>query len=249
MGLWEKGMELLYPSNIYCMYCGSIIDSSRPYALCDHCAKAFHWTEGKTCEKCGKILSADYRHSLCYDCRELDHAFDKGYTCVQYGLYERALLMDYKYNGKGYIGRKLGDILYDRMMQEEEEPDFIVPVPMHRKKEQKRGYNQAAVMARQLAGRWGIPYVPKLLERVKKTAPMRGLGAFERYDNLRGAIAVSEKWADRILGKRFLLVDDIYTTGSTMDACSEALREKGADRICVLSFACGANIPPKKEFE
>ena len=84
---------------------------------------------------------------------------------------------------------------------------------------------------------------------MKKTAPMRGLGAFERYDNLRGAIAVSEKWADRILGKRFLLVDDIYTTGSTMDACSEALREKGADRICVLSFACGANIPPKKEFE
>lgn len=249
MGLWEKGMELLYPSNIYCMCCGSIIDSSRPYALCDHCAEIFHWAGEKTCRKCGKILSEDYRHSLCYDCRELDHAFDKGYTCVQYGLHERALLMDYKYNGKGYIGRKLGDILFDRMMQEEEQPDLIVPVPMHRKKEQKRGYNQAAVMAQQLARRWKIPYAPKLLVRVRETAPMRGLGAFERYDNLRGAIAVSKKAADCIRGKQILLVDDIYTTGSTMDVCSEALRQKGADRICILSFACGANIPPKKEFE
>ena len=98
MGVFEKGfekaMEWIYPSNIYCISCGSIIDNSRDYALCDSCMQRFHWLGEKTCQKCGKILSPDYRNPLCWDCRTFDHEFDRGFTCVQYGLYERGLLMD-----------------------------------------------------------------------------------------------------------------------------------------------------------
>lgn len=243
---FEKAMEWIYPSNIYCISCGSIIDNSRDYALCDSCMQRFHWLGEKTCQKCGKILSPDYRNPLCWDCRTFDHEFDRGFTCVQYGLYERGLLMDYKYRGKAYIGRKLGDVLYDRMSLEEETFDLLVPVPMHRKKQARRGYNQADIMARRMSRRSGIPCAPGLLQRRRETLPMKGLGPFERYENLRGSFSVSPQNHYPIEGKRILLIDDIYTTGSTADACSLALREAGAGRVCVVSFACGANIPPKQ---
>lgn len=246
MGIIEKGLELLYPSNIYCISCGSIIDKTRPYALCDECVRKLHWLGQKTCAKCGKILQESYRHDLCWDCRTYGHEFDKGYTCVQYGLYERGILLDYKYRKKSYIGRKLGDILYERILLEEQSFDLVVPVPMHDKKQAQRGFNQAAVMAARLAQRMGIPCAAGLLMRCRQTLPMKGLGAFERQQNLEGAFAVAPQNRYKIDGRKILLVDDIYTTGSTMDGCSKALREKGAGEIHILSFACGANAAPKQ---
>lgn len=242
----EKGLEALYPSNIYCISCGSIIDKTRDYALCDACMETFHWLGQKTCGKCGKILPEDYRHELCYDCRTFGHDFDRGFTCVQYGLYERGVLMDYKYKGKSYIGRKLGDILYDRMSLEAADFDLVVPVPMYRKKQNQRGYNQAAVMARRFAQRRQKPCAAELLQRTRKTPPMKGLGAFERHENLKGAIAVSRDNPYSLEGRRILLIDDIYTTGSTLDECSRVLREAGASRVYVLTFACGTNRKPRQ---
>lgn len=245
MGIIEKALEVIYPSNIYCISCGSMIDSSRDYSLCDTCMKQFHWMGEKTCAKCGKILADDYMNELCYDCRTFTHDFDKGFTCVQYGLLERGVLMDYKYRGRAYIGRKLGDVLYDRMELEDIDYDMIVPVPMHVKRQKSRGYNQARIMASRLAERKGIPCVPDLLERTRETTAMKGLGSFERHENLKNVFAVSGKNHYTVSGKNFLVVDDIYTTGSTLDGCSRALKRAGADRVYVVTFACGANIPPK----
>lgn len=244
MGFLEKIIEGIFPSNIYCISCGSMIDSSRDYALCDSCMERFHWVGMKTCGKCGKILQDNYRHQLCYDCRQFERSFDRGFTCVQYGLLERGVIMDYKYKGKSYIGKKLGDIMYDRMAVEELEIDLIVPVPMYRRNLDRRGYNQAQVMAKQLADRRGMICADNLLERIRKTLPMKGLGSMERYENLKNAFAVSPKSHYTVSGKTVLLVDDIFTTGSTLDACSRVLKEAGAGKIYVLTFACGVNAPP-----
>lgn len=241
----EKLLEVIYPSGLYCISCGSMIDDSRDYALCDECMTRFHWVGEKTCEKCGKILADDYRHKLCWDCRQFDHVFDRGFTCVQYGLLERGVLMDYKYKGKSYIGRKLGDILYDRMAVEAVEYDMIVPVPIHPKRQAVRGYNQAQIMAASMAKKAEVPCVSELLVRKRETAAMKGLGSFDRYENLENAFAVSPKNHYTIAGRSILLVDDIYTTGSTLDACSKVLKDAGAASVYVLTFACGANIPPR----
>lgn len=240
----EKSLDLLYPPDIYCISCGSMIDGTRDYALCDSCMEKLHWLGNRTCEKCGKILEEHYKGRICYDCSAFEHDFDRGFTCVQYGLYERGILMDYKYKGKSYIGKKLGDILYDRMSLEEAEYDLIVPVPIHRKKQNQRGYNQAAVMARRFARRCGKPCASELLKRTRQTAPMKGLGAFERHENLRGALKVSASNGYKIEGSHILLIDDIYTTGSTLDECSRVLRRAGAEKIYALTFACGPNIRP-----
>ena len=235
-------LELIFPSNIYCISCRSIIDKSRVYSLCDDCVRAFHWANGRTCEKCGKVIQEDYPHGVCADCRENSHYFEKGYTCLQYGLYERELLLSFKYGGKTYIGDKIAGAMADRIKGEDFEADLIIPVPMHGEKKKKRGYNQAEIIARRLAFKLRLDYSGKLLLRTGNTAAMSRLAPEERRINIENAFAVAEGADSQIKGKKVLLVDDIYTTGSTADGCARALLSAGALEVRFISFAAGANL-------
>lgn len=238
----EGFLDLIYPSNIYCISCGNIIDDSRPYSLCDACVRTLKWANGRTCRLCGKILQEDYAPDLCTDCEEAGHVFEKGFTCVEYGSAERELIHQFKYKDKAYLGRKLAEIMYDRIQPEGLKPDLILPVPMFRRKERKRGYNQAAVLAANLAKHMGLPCERKLLVRVVETEAMSRLGALGRRRNIREVFSVPQGKAERLAEKTVLLVDDIYTTGSTADACTAALLEAGAARVFVFTFASGANL-------
>ncbi len=99
----------------------------------------------------------DYGPDLCTDCAEVEHVFERGFTCVEYGAAERELIHRFKYKEQAYLGRKMAEIMYDRIIAEELEADLILPVPMFRRKERQRGYNQAAVLAANLAKHMGIP--------------------------------------------------------------------------------------------
>ena len=164
--------EAVFPSNIYCLCCGSMIDRTRPYSLCDECIRKFHWIVGPACECCGKALperleAADSggvrRPRLCYNCMNESPLYTKGFSCLTYGLHERELMMDLKYAGRGYIARKCGDMMFDRIEVEidggifsrgHSPIDIIVPVPIDEDRLRERGYNQSAFMARQLVRRW-----------------------------------------------------------------------------------------------
>ena len=244
MGRLEYFWEFVFPSNIYCICCGSVIDRSRPYALCDKCVQKFHWMGKKTCTKCGKILEDEYAHDDCVDCRDMSHQFVKGFTCARYGLYERVMMMDYKYHDKAWIGRKIGDILADRMQIEGFRPDLVVPVPIHKNREEKRGYNQAELMAKQYASLSQLQLQTRILFRSKDTLPMRNLGTTQRIANVCDAFSI-RKGSEAILsGKIILLIDDIYTTGSTVDSCTKTLLEGGAKEVWLLTFAAGSNVIP-----
>jgi len=234
-------LELLFPSNIYCVSCRSIIDKTRPYALCDECMASFRWANDKTCEKCGKILQENYVHDTCIDCRETDHEFTKGYTCVQYGVKERELLLAFKYGGQSFIGEKIAEVMADRILPECLEIDLLIPVPMFKAKEKKRGYNQAGVIAKCLSKKLELPCLEGVLLRTENTPAMSGLTSFERRINMENAFCLSQGVADEVKGKRILLVDDIYTTGSTVSACAKVLMNQGACEVRVITFAAGAN--------
>lgn len=251
----ERIADLLFPQDIYCLCCGSVTDSSRRYQLCDGCVTKFGWIGEDTCEVCGKPLSEmNKRRGLCYDCLRRGHIFDKGYTCSQYGLYERALVMDLKYRGKSYIARALGRIMADRIEAEcgEDMPgwDIVTWVPVHRKRLAERGYDQAELMAgffvkslaelKGGAGAGGIPQLAGVLERAQQTAPMKDLSVAERMENVKGAFSVRRR--ARVEGKSILVIDDIYTTGATLDACAGALKEGGAARVEVMTFASGGDF-------
>ncbi|NLD18939.1 MAG: ComF family protein [Clostridiales bacterium] len=247
-GIWERAIkvvdEALFPSGIYCISCGSLIDGTRPYSLCDKCIREFHWINGRRCRKCGKALQDTYKGQLCYDCMAYPHYFDKGYSCMTYGLKERELLLDYKYNGKSYLGKKFGDILYDRMSCENIDADVIIPVPIHRRRERKRGYNQSALMAESLAKKMEKPFLGDAVVRTRETALLRSLSPVERESALRGAFAVCSGALEKVYNKKVLLIDDIYTTGSTADSCSKTLLEAGAEAVLLLTLASGGNKKP-----
>ena len=103
--LREKFCQLIYPKGIYCVLCGSVIDGTRKYELCDNCIEKFLWITNNNCQKCGKILVRDYIGDFCPDCLERERYFDRGFTCATYSLYERNLILEYKKRDKSYIGR------------------------------------------------------------------------------------------------------------------------------------------------
>lgn len=263
----------IFPTDIYCICCGSIIDSTRAYSLCDSCIEKFQWIGTDACSKCGKPLGKDDRRDLCFDCRTKVHYFDKGHTCCLYDLYARAVVMDLKYRDKSYLGRIVGEIMADRMKAEigagnsndvpDKEPamlkrkyDLVIPVPVSPERMEERGYNQAAIIAAEFAEKTGIVMDGEFLVREDRKMAMKDLNAMQRRLNVKDAFSVTEhgkELLDHSYGdcddvktnaKNILLIDDIYTTGSTVDECARVLKEAGAGRVDVLTFAAGANRVP-----
>lgn len=248
---WERVRhavsEAVFPSNIYCICCGSLIDGTRNYSLCDECMSRLHWINGRTCEKCGKALPDTYRGERCYDCMLYDHVFSRGYSCMTYGLHERGMILDFKYNGKSYLADKFADILHDRISCEDVKPDVIIAVPVSRRRLRERGYDQSELMAERLAERMGVPIRKGLLVRAVDTPLLRSHTPAERESILRGAFRVSDKGSAVLCGKHILLIDDIFTTGATADACSRVLLDAGAAEVTLLTLASGGNRKPESE--
>lgn len=256
-GLWEDVLELVYPSGIYCISCGRPMDQRFPYSLCGNCVQLLRWAGRDICGRCGRPVTGGGKGALCGDCAEEERRFKKGFTCVGYGEREKAIIHDFKYGGKAYYGEKLAKLMAERIELEEsfkelgtsiEELrassgfDLIIPVPMYKEKEKDRGYNQAAVLGKHLARRLGISFLDHGLIRCRNTPPMSSLSAGERRQNVKGAFAVNERVRRQLTGKVVLLVDDVFTTGSTVEACAEVLREAGAQTVFVITFASTEGI-------
>ena len=243
-------LDLIFPSGLYCICCGKIIDSSMPYHLCTTCMSQVKWSLGRTCSRCGKPLSDTDPAGTCYSCREHEHFYDRGYSCAEYGSCERALIFSLKYNGRTDIAASLGEAIWDMLLARgvlsegvtnTERYDLIIPVPMSRSKLRSRGYNQAELIARELSRRSGIPCNTDILVRARSTRALRGLSPEERRNEMTGAFARG-RTPDIIRGRNFLLLDDIYTTGATIDACTLVLKANGAGRVDFVSFASGADV-------
>ncbi len=233
--------EAVFPSNIYCIACGRPIQPYEVYSLCDECLQEIRWVNGKMCRVCGKPLEDWYPADICGECANRERSFDRGVTCVLYDETERRIIRDFKYRGKSYLAEKLAEIIYDKISAVGCEFDIIIPVPMYSEKERERGYNQAALLGRFLGEMTGTECRCDCLLRVRSTVPMNRLGARDRRKNLDGAFEVTSPGKKLLSGRRVLLIDDIYTTGTTAEHCSELLKECGAVSVTVATVAAGRN--------
>lgn len=244
----SAALDLIYPPSLYCICCGKIIDDSRPYRLCNDCMAGIKWIDARTCSKCGKQLSGSDPLETCFSCRERAHAFDRGYTCTEYGTHERAIVFSLKYDGRSDIAPTVGEIMADRMLAEfgpeelKSMYDMAIPVPVHPRRKSIRGYNQAALIAREFGKRTGIRAEEDLLIRVRETHRMKSLGPDQRRENIRGAFAVRRGREEELADKRVLIIDDIYTTGATVDEIAEVLDNAGTAGVDFLSFSSGADV-------
>lgn len=232
----ETAGSLLYPPR--CPVCDELVGMG-VQRMCPACRRSVRYLSGPLCCSCGKRLS-DREAEYCGDCSRRRHLFVAGRALYEYGNIAPALYR-FKYDGRreyaGFFAREMAEQLggFIRSL----EPGGLVPVPMYPAKERRRGYNQAALLACALGRELDIPVFQKLVIRNRDTRPLKELNSEERVNNLKKAFNLAQ---NGVKLKTIILVDDIYTTGSTVDQVSAALLSGGCQRIYFVALAIGAGV-------
>lgn len=228
-------LEILYPAR--CPVCHEIVRGKG--RICDKCRKKLHYIKEPKCKKCGKeIEKAELEY--CRDCQRFSHSFDKGASVFFYDSVMRRSISMFKYHNRREYAKFYAEEMYEHCAYflKSCAPDVILPVPVHPMKKRQRGFNQAELVAKELGRLMDVPVDTKYLIRTEKTIPQKELTRQKRKENLRRAFALRKTG---ISYKRVLIVDDIYTTGATIDAISEILRENLTKNLFFLTICVGRN--------
>ncbi len=235
-------IDCLYPA--VCPICDSIRRPTES-VCCDTCYEKLSPVGNCTCFQCGKPV-ADESVEFCFDCAKKPRSFERGYAAFMYEDVIRESMMGFKFLDKPWRGTFFASefVKMHGSDIEKHRPEILVPVPLHPRKMRDRGYNQAGILAEEIGRLLGIPVNTKLLRRNRSTVAQKKLNDVERLRNLREAFSVNEKEAARILpmlrNKTVLLVDDIYTTGSTMEACTRVLMDCGMKHVVCGTICIGS---------
>jgi ComF family protein len=235
--LWDEALNLLYPAA--CCGCG------RPAVrleFCSRCRAEIYTPRSPLCLVCGAPFStaggADHR---CERCLTRTFGFGRARACALYDAADtvqhplKSVLQRYKYNRDVGLARPLGQLLSERCPVVIAAYDVIIPVPLHVSRLRWRGFNQAQLLAEPLARRAGVSMDALSMERVRPTRPQVELTEVERRHNVVHAFRVTRP--EYVRQRRILLVDDVYTTGATVDECSRELKRAGATSVDVLVLA------------
>lgn len=214
----EYLLDLLFPTR--CVSCGRIGE-----AICSSCLLSVRLVSPPLCPRCGRAQTS--KIELCNPCRVRPLHLDQIRSVAFHEGALRQAIHSLKYDRRSDVATPLAALLVEYLMCHPIQVDLITAVPLHLERERTRGYNQAEVLARGLAMRTGLPFVPSL-ERTRFTSDQIGLDTAARFENVRGAFLAD---SSTVCGKRVLIIDDVCTTGATLDQCAVALRAIGARTI------------------
>jgi ComF family protein len=220
----RQALDLFFPPR--CAVCGC----SESF-ICRACRTSLPRTKRPRCPICWQAGT----EVVCWRCREWKPAFEGVRSPYVFEAGVEDLVHALKYRQQRILAGPMADLLFDFLSDHPLPADVVVPVPLFPRKERTRGYNQSALLARRLARRTGLEFDEGTLMRVRNTASqVETRSAEERRSNMRDAFRCGN---DSLAGKRVLLVDDVSTTGATLDACARALREAGVKSVWGLTFA------------
>ena len=213
-----------------CAGCGTIVGDV--HSFCTDCWKEVEFLGESGCSTCGLPLQAT-EQTTCAACLAKPPRVARTRAAVAYGELSRSLAIRLKYGRKVAIARTMAR--YMAPLVNPEGDRLLVPVPLHRTRLWSRGFNQSALVARELSRRLGVATDPLALRRTRRTPPLKGMSPLQRRKTVAGAFRVPDKAT--IAGKTIILIDDVLTTGSTADACARALKRAGAARVELVSWA------------
>lgn len=232
-------LDLMLPQR--CRACDGSLAGRKAASLCDACIGEVRYIQKPICCRCGIELTGEpERRYHCGNCLKTPPPFNMAVSVVRYGPPVSDLLHSLKYGADTTVLPALADILRPFDPKPFNDCDYILPVPLHRRRLQQRGTNQSLLIARLLFPDRLDSIVPQFLQRNKETVPQTGLDGVARRANLRGAFLVPHTQA--LSDRHVCLVDDVYTTGTTVAECSRTLLQAGAATVSVVTLA---RVAPK----
>lgn len=220
-----------------CMSCGGRVESD--FALCGACWRETPFTLGLVCDGCGTPLPGqdEGRPEHCDDCLSNERPWTRGRSALVYRDNGRRLVLALKHGDRLDLARPMADWMIRAAAPILSPGLLVAPVPLHRWRLLRRRYNQSALLSSRIARLAGLDHCPDLLLRRRATASQEGRSRTGRFENIEGAILPYPRHARLMAGRRILLVDDVMTSGATLDAASRACLEAGAAEVRVLVLA------------
>jgi ComF family protein len=213
-----------------CAGCGQIVADDDQ--LCVTCWQSLEFLTDSGCECCGYPVTPS--QLICAPCLLRPPEHDGVRAAVSYGDIARTIILRFKHGGRTGLAK----FIAEAMLRNVTVPDaLIIPVPLHRWRIWMRGFNQSALIASRLAILSGNPIQLDAIRRARRTPLLRGLGANERAKAVRGVFAIDAAKRAQLLGKSVYLIDDVYTSGATTNACAKLLKKAGATQVIVLCWA------------
>ncbi|MGL5346714.1 MAG: ComF family protein [Peptostreptococcaceae bacterium] len=235
-------LEFIYPENISCILCDRPIQKNNTYSMCKECFTNIHFIlDG--CVKCGKPI---VNYSLeqqsidgCGYCQNKTFYFDKAVSCLEYDNLSKEIIFKFKYSNQTYMSKYIALIMKEKLELENLKFDYILYVPLHKRRQNKRGFNQSQKIAKNLGKLIEVPVIDVLV-RKEYTKRLFKLKKSERQKELKNAFILKHNIYE-LKNKNILLVDDIFTTGTTVNEISKMLKLDGINKVFVLSMLTGSN--------
>lgn len=232
----KKAENLIFPRR--CPVCDDVVPVGEGL-VCYDCIPKIKYINGNRCRKCSKQL-LDKDAVYCEDCKRRDHVYDFGYALYDYQSMKNSLFR-FKYKNRCEYAEFYAKDLCERMADviKYMEADAIIPIPLHKDRLNSRGYNQAEILAKEVSRICNIPVYDKYVTRIKKTVPQKELDVVGRQNNLKKAFNISP---DVVKLNKTILIDDIYTTGSTIDSVASELKKQGIRTVYFITLCIGEGI-------
>lgn len=220
-----------------CHICRSFISNAATIHICTTCRDRLPLVSSPFCTTCGIPFAGTGGNHRCGACLTHPPHFDSARAHFLYEGPIRDLIHSFKYNQKTHLHSPLALLTLEGISAflADQNPHIIIPVPLHRSRLRQRGFNQAVLLGRILSRQLLIPMIPDALIRARPTEPQINLKATERRANVQGAFLVARPAS--VVDKRILLLDDVMTTGSTIDECAKELKKAGADLVIAATVA------------
>lgn len=223
-------IDLFFPRQVKCVTCGDEVDK---FGICENCVKFLTLIPLPTCDICsGESFG---KGKVCFECKGKHFSFVKNYSIFSYVEEVKDKIINFKQNGNKAIGEMFAYFIADKYEKifKEIDIDIIIPVPISEARLKSRKFNQSEVLCSQISEQNKINKT--ILIRIKDTPHQTGLNKINREENLKNSFELTDKKI--VKGKTVLIVDDIYTTGTTLNACAKVLKDGGAKKVYTLTLA------------